>query len=147
MGVSRERLSFRIRTAVSKPSISGMRTSSRMIAKSLVRICLRASLPALTATTLRSAPLSSSCIASKLRGSSSTTSTFAFGTLDMGGSGGESYPQQRQQLLDVHGLGNVVGSSRLDALLPISLHRLGGHRDDRQVPEFLQAAHDPYGVV
>src|SRR5262245_38695929 len=137
IGVSRARLSFRIRTAVSNPSISGMRTSSRMIAKSPVRIHLSASLPEATAPTLRSGPLSSSCIASKLRGSSSTTSTFAFGGLDMGGSGGQSHPQQRQQLLHVHGLGNVVGGPGLDALLPIALHRFRGHRDDRQVPEFL----------
>ena len=43
--------------------------------------------------------------------------------------------QQREQLLGVDRLGDVVGRAGLDALLAVALHRLGGERDDRQVRE------------
>ena len=76
MGVYRERLSLRIRAAVSNPSICGMRTSSRMSAKAARRIQRRASLPEAAVTTLRSGPHNSACSALRLCGSSSTTRIF-----------------------------------------------------------------------
>ena len=42
-------------------------------------------------------------------------------------------PQGRQHLLGVHRLGEIVPGPRLDALLAVALHGLGGHGDDRQV--------------
>src|SRR4051812_41822194 len=40
-------------------------------------------------------------------------------------------PQDRQHLLRVHRLGQVVPRAGLDALLAVPLHRLGRHRNDR----------------
>src|SRR5713101_2821363 len=42
--------------------------------------------------------------------------------------------QDGQHLIDVHRLGEVVPGARLERLLPVPLHRLGRHGDDRQVP-------------
>src|SRR6187397_2911267 len=44
----------------------------------------------------------------------------------------EPHPQQRQKLLGIHRLGDVVARAGFDALLAVALHRLGGQRDDRK---------------
>src|SRR5436190_18835358 len=44
----------------------------------------------------------------------------------------EPDPHQRQQLIGVHRLGDVVAGAGVEALLPVSLHRLRGEREDRQ---------------
>src|SRR5262249_9710956 len=44
-------------------------------------------------------------------------------------------PQHRDELLGVDRLGHIIPCPRLDALLTIALHRLGGDRDDRDVLE------------
>src|SRR5215472_5588619 len=54
----------------------------------------------------------------------------------------EPNAQERGELLDVHGLGDVVRSSRSEALLAVTLHRLGRYGDDGQLPELLEAADD-----
>src|SRR5260221_12816277 len=50
-------------------------------------------------------------------------------------------PQRRQQDVHVDGLGDVVGRPRLDAALAVAHHRLGGHRDDRQLRVAVELAH------
>src|SRR5579864_1425132 len=149
MGVCRERLSLRMSVAVSKPSMSGMRMSSRMSANSVFRICLSASFPAPAGTTLRPGPLRRCSIASRLWGSSSTTRMFALDEFDIVAIPlrGQPDSHKRQKLLDVDGFGNVVRGARLDAFLAISFHRLRGNRDDRKTPEFREAANDSNRVV
>src|SRR5205807_1451661 len=56
-------------------------------------------------------------------------------------------PYQGQQLLGVHRLGDVVRSPRLEALLAVALHGLGGEGDDRQQPELMLAADAAHGLV
>ena len=40
-----------------------------------------------------------------------------------------------QQLLGIHGLGQIIRGARIEAFLPVALHRFGGKRDDRQPSE------------
>src|SRR5574341_2462482 len=77
IGVSVERSRERMRRAVSKPSMPGMRTSSRMTAKSFFSARRSASSP--DCATIRFWPSveSSSCSAKRLFGSSSTSRIFA----------------------------------------------------------------------
>src|SRR2546430_5211609 len=56
-------------------------------------------------------------------------------------------PYQRQQLLGVNRLGDVVRSPRFQALLAVALHGLGGEGDDRQLPELMLAADAAHGLV
>ena len=49
-------------------------------------------------------------------------------------------PEQRQQKVEIDRLGDVVGRAGLEALLAIALHRLGGHRDQRNVGDRRPAA-------
>src|SRR5450759_1385108 len=51
-------------------------------------------------------------------------------------------PKQRNELLRVDRLGDVVGRARLHALLPVALHGLRRQGDDRKVLELLHTA-DP----
>src|SRR5438874_3089684 len=154
MGVWRQRLSLRIKVAASKPSISGMRTSSRMSAKADFRIERSASRPEEAVTTVRSGPESSDSRALRLCGSSSTTRMLAEAESvrevigrRLSGLLVQPHPQQRRQLLDVHRLRDVVRRTRLEAFLAIALHRLRGQGDDRQGPELRVPADDPDGVV
>src|SRR5580700_8709044 len=54
---------------------------------------------------------------------------------------------QLQKMIGLHRLGEVVGGPRLDALLPVALHRLGGERDDRQVDELRHLPDGPHRRV
>ena len=45
-------------------------------------------------------------------------------------------PEQREKLLGVHRLRDVVRCSGLKAFLPVAFHRLGGNGDDRDRLEF-----------
>src|SRR5436853_1658804 len=79
IGVSRERSRLRIRRAVSKPSMPGMRTSSRITAKSFFSARRSASSPDCAIIRFWPRPESSSCSANRLFGSSSTSRIFACG--------------------------------------------------------------------
>ncbi len=53
---------------------------------------------------------------------------------DLGPLGHDSHePEDREQLVDVDRLGDVVGGARGQAVLPVAGHRLRGQRDDREV--------------
>jgi hypothetical protein len=86
MGVSLERSRPRIIFAVSKPSMPGMRTSSRITAKSFFSTRRSASSP--DCATIRFSPSvdSSSCSAYRLFGSSSTSRIFALAAAASAGS-------------------------------------------------------------
>src|SRR5678815_1057465 len=77
IGVSLERSRERIRRAVSKPSMPGMRTSSRITAKSFFSARRSASSPDCAIIRFCSSCESSCCSAYRLFGSSSTTRIFA----------------------------------------------------------------------
>src|SRR5689334_22771507 len=134
IGVCSERARRRIIAAVSKPSMPGMRTSSRITAKSRWRSSRSAALPelALTISVGSSRRMDSSAIS--FSGLSSTIRTLASSGIARS-SPVQPDPQQREQLLGVDRLRDVVGGARLDALLAVALHRLGGDGDDRQVLE------------
>jgi hypothetical protein len=55
------------------------------------------------------------------------------GEVGLGFSPTDPHSQQGEQQVDVDGLGDVVGSAGVEALLPVALHRLGGHRDQRML--------------
>ena len=141
IGVCAERLRLRISAAVSKPSMPGMLTSSRITAKSRSSTCLSASSPEPTATTFW--PSSSRTVRKtrSLSARSSTTRIAAGASAARSGSpavsriahGLQPGPQGREQLLRVDRLRQVVPRARLEAALAVALHRLRGHRDDRQV--------------
>src|SRR5262245_22479035 len=71
IGVACERSRPRISLAVSKPSMPGMRTSSRITAKSCLSASLSASSPDCAASSVWPSEASSSCSANRLFGSSS----------------------------------------------------------------------------
>ena len=54
---------------------------------------------------------------------------------------------QRQQLLGVHRLGDVVGGAGVQALLAVAFHRLGGQGQDRQRAELGILADLAHGLV
>src|SRR5256885_6439699 len=87
-------------------------------------------------------------------GWSSTSSmlTFSLSSMPLASPGSltlavQPRPYQRQQLLGVHRLGDVVRSPRFQALLAVALHGLGGEGDDRQQPELMLAADAAHGLV
>src|SRR5918999_5653144 len=126
IGVCADFLYLRIRLAVSKPSMSGMLTSSRITANSRRSTACSASPPERTITS--SCP-SSSRIVWKTSSFSGRSSTIRIAALSI-----QPPPQHRQQVDTVDGLGEIVPGARLDALGAVALHRLRGHRDDRQLP-------------
>src|SRR5581483_10757480 len=79
IGVSRERSRLLIMRAVSKPSMPGMRTSSRITAKSFLSARRSASSPDCAIIRFCPSVASSSCSANRLFGSSSTSRIFACG--------------------------------------------------------------------
>src|SRR5947209_4356369 len=87
IGVRRERSRLRIRRAVSKPSIPGMRTSSRITAKSFFSARRSASSPDCAIIRFWPSVESSSCSAKRLFGSSSTSRILACGADSACGSG------------------------------------------------------------
>src|ERR1044071_4740267 len=129
IGVCAERLYWRISFAVSRPSMSGMLTSSRITANSRCRISFSASDPERTITRFWS---SSSRIVRKTRsfsGRSSTIRMFVFSSILPV----QPSSQHRQEMLAVHRLGQVVPCAGGDAFLPVALHGLGRVGDDRQL--------------
>src|SRR6185436_6814743 len=145
----RERMS----SAVSSPSIPGMFTSSRITAQSLSRSHRSASSPEEAVTMFWS---SSSRIVRKTTRLSRRSSTMRmFERSDVAMTAGSStcvgagwfctfaftvftsavQPglEDREQLVAVDGLGQLVPSPRLDAALAVALQGLRGHGDDRQV--------------
>src|SRR3954466_10794831 len=125
IGVCAERLYWRISFAVSRPSMSGMLTSSRITANSRCRISFSASDPERTIT--RFWP-SSSRIVRKTSSFSGRSSTIRMSVLSM-----QPPSQNGQQVLAIHRLGEVVPGAGSDAFLAIALHRLRGDGDDRQL--------------
>src|SRR5450755_1763298 len=95
------------------------------------------------------ASLSSPCAAGASGAGGSLSSSAAAGTSRAGGSpsssaarlvralaprrfsGPEAATDEPDQLVGVYGLGDVVRRAGGDALLTVTLHRLGRHRDDR----------------
>src|SRR5882724_1828582 len=177
IGVCADFLYWRISFAVSRPSMSGMLTSSRITANSRASTSRSASEPERTVT--RFWPRSSRMLekTSSFSGRSSTTrmlalsSLIAVAPLTRGESaqrtGGVGFPKtgnpplppvatslsggqnrapspmqpstkDRQHMHAVDRLGQVVPGAGRNALLAVALHRLRGHRDDRQVGAALQ---------
>src|SRR6185503_18905599 len=125
IGVCAERLYWRISFAVSRPSMSGMLTSSRITANSRCRISFSASDPERTMTRFCS---SSSRIVWKTSSFSGRSSTIRMLVLSM-----QPPSENGEQMLAIDRLGQVVPGARGDALLAIALHRLRRHGDDRQL--------------
>src|SRR5262245_17460452 len=90
---------------------------------------------------------SAASIASCCVGRSSTTRMLIGWLMSSPGSPHQPRTKYGQQLLRIHGLGEVVPGAGFDALLAISLHGLGRHRDDRQVVEPRNLAKRAHGVV
>src|SRR5919106_817245 len=143
VGVCAERLYWRMRRAVSSPSMSGMLTSSRITANSRARTSRSASDP--ERTMIRFCPSSSRMVlkTSSFSWRSSTTRMLHFSSCISGAAFALKGPppfrlsmqpasQHREQMQAIDGLGQVVPGARLDALLAVALHRLRRHRDDRQ---------------
>src|SRR3954464_475652 len=86
IGVRRERSRPRMRRAVSKPSMPGMRTSSRITAKSFLSARRSASSPDCAIIRFWPSPERSSCRAKRLFGSSSTSRILACGAASASGS-------------------------------------------------------------
>ena len=80
--------------------------------------------------------------ASRLRGSSSTMQNLDVGVAHraLRSSAVQPYAQQRQQLLGVDRLRDVVGRAGLQALLAVALHRLGRQRQNRQRAELRRSS-------
>src|SRR5579863_10647247 len=139
--------------AVSKPSMPGITTSSRITANSPVSSAFSAASPDLTGTRtwFSEDRIASSAVRFSARSSTSRILGFAVKVTSslrpgsrlarltrrgLPGSGAlQPAPHDAQQMPGVHRLGDVVGGAGGDGLLPVPLHRLRGHRDDRQVRE------------
>src|SRR3954454_2384386 len=59
----------------------------------------------------------------------------------------QPHAQRREQLLGVNRLGEIIGSTRFQALLAIAFHRLGGERDDGQASERRLLADYSHGLI
>src|SRR5882724_269429 len=159
IGVWANLLRPRISAAVSKPSISGIFTSSRITANSISSMSLSASLPDLATTTFSFNSSRMVCRTSTLSWWSSTTRIFALPVLPEAASSclatlcmpwsffpsrvlswadpeelmQQPGPHHGQHLVDIDGLRQIIPCARLYAAFAIALHGLGGHRDDRQI--------------
>src|SRR5215510_12484258 len=162
IGTLRVRSRPRIRAAVSRPLMIGMRTSIRMTAASSLSRNLSASLPEDALTMLRSGACSIVSSDNRLARLSSTSRMLIFpfpffiaSPKDYAGIastiilyGGCYVPiepdaQHRKELIHVDRLGDVIGGSGFEALVAIGLHRLGSQSDDREILEPLDP---PYGM-
>src|SRR3954464_14561584 len=152
MGVCEVFRRERMSSAVSRPSMPGMLTSSRITAHSLSSSQRSASSPEEAVTMFWS---SSSRIVRNTTRLSSRSSTMRM--LDRSSGGGaadggtppsargtgafivsvisavQPCLEDRQELLAIDGLGQVVPRARLDAAFAVALHRLRRDRHDRQV--------------
>ena len=128
-------------SAVSKPSMSGMLTSSRITANSRCSTSRSASVPERTNTRFWPQLLEHGLEDQQLlrqvvddqdarpcrRHRSSRR------VVELARSAAQPAPQHGQQVRRVDRLGQVVPGAGLDALLAVALHRLGRHRDHRQL--------------
>src|SRR5215510_410157 len=130
IGVCAERLYWRISFAVSRPSMSGMLTSSRITANSRCRLSVSASDPERTITRFCS---SSSRIVRKTSSFSGRSSTIRMLVLSM-----QPPSQDREEVPAVDRLRKVVPGPGGDALLAVALHGLGRDGDDRQLAALRQ---------
>src|SRR6202030_3560479 len=127
----------RIMVASSKPSRSGMHTSIRISATSFFSRHSNASRAELALSKFSPNPASTTSWLSSCAWVSSTNRIFTLSdelmfwrppvTLAM-----QPHPQSGHQLLDVDRFRQVVGSSRVEAFLAISLHGLRRQRQNRQ---------------
>src|SRR5437870_1974394 len=140
-------LRWRMRLAVSKPSIPGMFTSSRMTANSWFRTWRSASRPEYARTMVCPRSSSTASSASSFSGRSSTRRMETLPSVSGIPLPIQPNPQHRQELLRVDWLADVIARPRLDALFPVALHGLGGEGDDRELAELAQLADRPHGVV
>src|ERR1700704_3084530 len=155
IGVVSERRRCRMRAAVSKPSIPGMFTSSRMTAKSCLSRQRSASFPDAARTRFWFSSDNTVSCASSLSGRSSTIRMLTFSSagsvvaLESAGIGLTMKPvaQERQETLGVHRLRDVIAGAGVDAFLAIALHRFRGQRDDRQLLEAIHRANGADGFV
>src|SRR5688500_1376033 len=77
----------------------------------------------------------------------SSNRAFEGASMEASVSAGQPHAEQRQELLQIDRLRDVVRRAGLDAFLAVVLHRLGRDRDDGQVPELIEPADDAHGVV
>src|SRR5579859_5531187 len=156
IGVFSKRGCWWMRAAVSKPFIVGMFTSRRMAAKSISISRCSASVPEWALT--RFSPSEPSIALYDIRrcGWSSTSRMLTLSSwfiaprrslFEAAPSRMEPHAQHRQQLAAVDRLGDVVRSTRLEALLPVAFHRLRRKRDDRQPPELRRLPDSAYGLI
>src|SRR5262249_54786192 len=134
IGVCADFLRPRIRAAVSKPSMPGMFTSSRMTANSLSRTCRSASWPERTVITVCPNSARTDSRTSNFSGSSSITRMLTLSFIDQCHPwlAIQPRPQDGQQLLRIDGFGEIIPGPGLDAFLPVAFHGLGRHGDDRE---------------
>src|SRR3954452_17837244 len=126
----------RIIAASSKPSSSGMQTSTRITAISVLSSTSRASRPdeAITRFWPRSFRVTS--YASSLAGWSSTRRMLTFSwSIRASNSAVQPHADCKQQLIGVDGFGEVVGRAGLEAFLAVAFHGLGRQRNDRKTGE------------
>ena len=159
MGVSLDCSRSRIMAAVSKPSMSGILTSSRIAAKSCSRQARRASLPDWALISSWPSPSNTASNATRFSGLSSTSRIFTVS--GWGASGviaatvatslsvisacrfrsrlrvhlGQPHPEQGHEFFEYDRLGYVVRSSRFDTFFPVTLHRFRSQGNNRQVPK------------
>src|SRR4051794_19501560 len=146
MGTSRVLRRRLMARAISKPSIPGMTMSRRITAKSLVSSARRASSPDFARIMFWSSELRIASSATRFSSRSSTRRMFAFSVTVSPPSRAwptEPRPHDVKKVVGVDRFGHIVRGPGLDALLAVSLHRLGGERDDRQVGEL---RHPAYGL-
>src|SRR5215471_14074830 len=135
IGVFSKRGCWWISAAVSNPSMSGIETSSRITANSSSIRSRSASIPELALTMFwpRSSRIAS--YERRREGWSSTRRLLTRSLIGSPSSSVQPHAQEGEELLGVHGLRDVVGRARLEALVAVALHRLRGERDDRQEAE------------
>src|SRR5882672_1352792 len=126
-----------MRSAVSKPSMSGMRTSIRITEKSWRSSQRSASCPDAAVIVLRPGPESKASMARSVLGSSSTISMLAVGSVFIADPGHsllakEPDAQQAEQLVRVDGFGDIIRSAGVETFLAIAFHRFGRQGEDRQ---------------
>ena len=176
IGVSSDCWRVRISAAVSKPSMIGMRTSSRMTAKSCAITQRSASSPDSASTIMWPSGRSTALSASRL---AALSSTMRIGTVMARRPAPSAAPRppaaaesghralagdrtrasraadaRRQpgsdrgdQLLGVDRLGDVVVGARVETALSFAGHDLARHRDDRDRPELVEGADRAHRVV
>src|SRR5688572_12995772 len=59
----------------------------------------------------------------------------------------EPYPEEREQMLRVDGFGDVVGSTSIDALFLVALHRFRSEREDREIAIFVHGTDPAHRLV